>query len=352
MSCFTGVSGSGREASRVTREIDRSIIQQRDLIENTFKMVVLGLKGAGVSTIVRQTKVVFLSGFTSEERAQFSRCIQEYTVYTMNKLLDVSQSEKVEISDSAKTFALQALSARDELLSSDKCFNEQFVESFSSLWKECSIRSTQRVLKCALITEGSFEGSMAYFLENYQRICSRDYSPTEQDILQLPHRQSFTTTQFLLNRREWRITNSSIHLESKSHKWLQLFDGVDTLTFVVALDSFDEFEDGQNKLHQALDMIEFVTNQQQFRHHTVAVLLNKRDLFQSKLRQIHFSVCFPLYQGDNSYTNCLEHLIEKLYLRDKTPGNLYVHATCAVDTTNIRNTFDEIFKYCFPVIVG
>jgi len=75
------------------------------------------------------------------------------------------------------------------------------------------------------------------------------------------------------------------------------------------------------------------------------LFLNKRDLFQDKIKKVPLKVCpvFQDYTGENSYeAGCL--LIENAFhTKNKNPEKkIYVHLTCATDTNNMRAVFVAI----------
>jgi len=80
---------------------------------------------------------------------------------------------------------------------------------------------------------------------------------------------------------------------------------------------------------------------------SVYLFLNKRDLFEEKIKTIDPRRWFPDYTGGCDKDKCEAFFRAKFkerMQRAKNKSALYVHTTCATDTGNIRFVLDGIFK--------
>lgn len=71
-----------------------------------------------------------------------------------------------------------------------------------------------------------------------------------------------------------------------------------------------------------------IVNSQFFVNSSVILFLNKKDLFEEKIKRIPLTVCFKKYKGDNSFeatTNFLRRCFEKLKNDDEKL--IYTHLT-------------------------
>ncbi len=75
----------------------------------------------------------------------------------------------------------------------------------------------------------------------------------------------------------------------------------------------------------------------------IVLLLNKRDLFESKLKEVPLSKYFPEYTGGASFNEGCAFM-KSLYLsRNKNADrNVYVHFSTATDTKNVKAVFDAV----------
>jgi guanine nucleotide-binding protein G(i) subunit alpha len=75
----------------------------------------------------------------------------------------------------------------------------------------------------------------------------------------------------------------------------------------------------------------------------------QKDLFSEKIRRSPLTICFPEYQGSNTYEEAatyIQYQFESLNKRKDGPQagqkEIYTHFTCATDTNNIRFVFDAV----------
>ncbi|MES1908237.1 MAG: hypothetical protein MHM6MM_001210 [Cercozoa sp. M6MM] len=97
------------------------------------------------------------------------------------------------------------------------------------------------------------------------------------------------------------------------------------------------FEDEKaNRLHEALHVFDEVSNSRWFRNATLVLFLNKRDLFEEKIKRIPLTVCFPEFPGPqleyNPAVQYIQQRFEALH-QDKSKA-IYTHVMCALDTAD------------------
>ncbi len=104
-------------------------------------------------------------------------------------------------------------------------------------------------------------------------------------------------------------------------------------------------------------------NNRWFATTNVILFLNKKDLFDTKVKRVPLTVCFPEYQGPQEYRECIDFVRDKFSNTNKSAANsrfIYHHETCAVrrvflwqigkfaqlplqtDTNNIRVVFEAV----------
>jgi guanine nucleotide-binding protein G(i) subunit alpha len=82
-----------------------------------------------------------------------------------------------------------------------------------------------------------------------------------------------------------------------------------------------------------------------FRKSSIILFLNKRDLFEEKVRRVPIQSIpdFADYSGPPANPQAgIDYFLRKLLERNKslTGHQIYHHVTCATDTRNIRAVFD------------
>jgi guanine nucleotide-binding protein G(i) subunit alpha len=118
---------------------------------------------------------------------------------------------------------------------------------------------------------------------------------------------------------------------------------------------------------ESMKLFDSICNNKWFVSTSVILFLNKKDLFEEKIRRSPLTLCFPEYTGmaldfqskliwTNIYeqhitigTNIYEEAatyiqlqFESLNKRKDGQKEIYTHFTCATDTNNIRFVFDAV----------
>ena len=198
--------------------------------------------------------------------------------------------------------------------------------------------------------------SAPYLFENVERFAKENYRPTEQDVLRARLRTSGIVEKTFLVADETNPSGERVPFtfldvggqRNERRKWIHCFENVTAVIFVAALSEYDQtlYEDEkQNRMHEALNVFGAVCNNLYFEDAAIILFLNKTDLFADKLLDSPLSICFPEYDGDNSFDDASQY-IEREFVdraeRDRTRDSIFVHFTCATDTKNV----ERVFNFC------
>ncbi|TRZ23854.1 hypothetical protein HGM15179_003245 [Zosterops borbonicus] len=300
-----------------------------------------GAGESGKSTIVKQMKIIHKDGFTYEERMEF-RCIVHSNavqsilaiVKAMTKL-GISYENPARIEDERKLCAM-ATTLEDGSMS------PELVGLIKQLWCD---GGTQACF--ARAAEYQLSDSAAYYLNDLDRLAMPDYVPTEQDVL---HSRVQTTgiieTQFSFKDLNFRMFDVGGQ-RSERKKWIHCFEGVTCIIFCAALSAYDMVlvEDKEvNRMHESLHLFNSICNHKCFAATSIVLFLNKKDLFQEKITKVHLNICFPEYNGQNTFEDAANY-IKKQFLDlniRKQDKEIYCHLTCATDTQNVKFVFDAV----------
>jgi hypothetical protein len=148
--------------------------------------------------------------------------------------------------------------------------------------------------------ENEFLDTIEYFLNDSQKYFEPAYIPTNEDLINL---RSVTLA---VSRYTFEIDAQKIHFFDVSglayHRtsWISYFDLTHAVLFVVALSSFDQVlaEDPTvNRMADALVLFHQICTEPLLKDAGLILFLNKRDVFQKKIRKLSLSNYFPEYQG-------------------------------------------------------
>ncbi|KAF1626419.1 Guanine nucleotide-binding protein G(i) subunit alpha-1, partial [Eudyptes filholi] len=97
---------------------------------------------------------------------------------------------------------------------------------------------------------------------------------------------------------------------SERKKWIHCFEGVTAIIFCVALSDYDLVlaEDEEmastlmlkqeiNRMHESMKLFDSICNNKWFTDTSIILFLNKKDLFEEKIKRSPLTICYPEYAG-------------------------------------------------------
>jgi len=311
------------------------------------KMLLLGAGESGKSTIFKQLKILNLSGFSMEERHEASKNIN-YNI--MCALRDVCMACR----DLNILFGSDDNRQRSNLiLSLDPRIAQarDYKADIKQLWADSGV-------KMAMTRTNEFYiiDSAEYFVgQNLDRICEDGYIPNDQDVLRCRKAtgSSVPPLEFKVDSTLFKVFDVGGQ-RGKRKKWIQCFDNVTAIIFVASLSEYDQElmeHKGKNRMHESLQLFEGILSLPWFKKTPVILFLNKRDIFEDKLKHSDLSRYFPSYNGGDDVEKAMQ-FIKVLYEKRKplAKEDFYPHFTCATDTSNMKfvmkATVTIIMKRC------
>lgn len=224
----------------------------------------------------------------------------------------------------------------------DGTMSLELAEIIKRLWKDPGIQACfERA------SEYQLNDSAAYYLNDLDRLTTTGYVPNEQDVLRSRVKTTgIIETQFSFKDLHFRMFDVGGQ-RSERKKWIHCFEGVTCIIFCAALSAYDMVlvEDEEvNRMHESLHLFNSICNHKYFATTSIVLFLNKKDLFQEKITKVHLSVCFPEYNGSNTFEdagNYIKNQFLNLNIR-KDDKEVYAHMTCATDTQNVKFVFDAV----------
>jgi len=316
------------------KDINTYLRQEKSRLESEVKLLLLGAGESGKSTIAKQMKIIHLNGFTKEECLTYKSIINNNVVGSMKVLIHAANERTIQIKN--KTLA-------------DKFVNDHFSgsitknlgEEIKSLWGDSGIQEAY-----GRQSEFQLNDSARYYFDNIDRIASEDYIPTEQDVLRSRAKTTgIIETEFTVEKTHFKMVDVGGQ-RSERKKWMHCFQDVTAVIFCVALSEYDlrlYEDDTTNRMHESLKLFKEICNSRWFTDTSMILFLNKRDLFEEKIKRVDLNACFDDYTGGLNYENALAFIKDKFLQQNENPKkHIYVHATCATDTDNIQVVFNAV----------
>jgi len=329
--------------NKVENEIDKKL--ELDGIKEKLKMkiLLLGSGESGKSTVLKQLKMIHKIEMTQSEIQDYIQSLRRNALQCMNILIEQVQVYQIEYTqDDSKEKAALLQRLDDE--ESDESFTLDVADAINYLWKkEPAIKEVWEKRSEYWILDAA-----DYYFENVERFIQDDFEPTEEDYVMA----RIMTTGIIkteLNIKPLQFTVVDVGGQrNERRKWIHCFDDVNAIIFIANLSGYNTvlFEDQtQNRMMECLTLFGQIANNQAFQTTPIYLLFNKKDLFESKIRNESITVCeaFKDYDGPGDLNDCLSYIEKKFREQLKTQADrLKVFHIAARFKRDIKTTWEDI----------
>jgi len=368
--------------------ININLEEEKRLEAEKIKLLLLGAGESGKSTVFKQMRILYGSAKTDEDLKMYGVVVRSNIIVAIRKLCILLRKLKLEhkmdeesqaatMADFEDVSGMTPRQAYDQVstylvdntatepypgtvdpndwvgrspraglnVNNDAKQFLQHVEAIRVLW-QCRVMK-EVWMKRSLV---NVNDSHKDYLQDLTRIASPTYKPTEHDILICRIR----TTQITMERYMIDQINFEVYdvggQRSERRKWIECFEGVDAVVFVVALSEYDQNlaeSKRVNRMMEALDLFESVVKNRAFSDTSIMLFLNKKDIFAEKVlySDIGAVAHFSDYDGTSmDFDEGVLYFIQKFQDRlvDFELNEAFIHVTCATNTTNMEFVLDSL----------
>ena len=117
---------------------------------------------------------------------------------------------------------------------------------------------------------------------------------------------------------------------------------------MVAMSEYDQTlkEDGKtNRMAESIKLFSTVCNNLWFEKAAMILFLNKKDVFDEKIKHSPLTKCFPQYEGgEEAIMYSPEQFVSEEFVKQvkSQSRGIYRHFTCAKDSRNITTVFEVV----------
>ncbi|KAI7998796.1 Guanine nucleotide-binding protein alpha-1 subunit [Camellia lanceoleosa] len=350
------------EENAQTEEIERRIERETKAENHIQKLLLLGAGESGKSTIFKQIKLLFQTGFDEAELKSYISVIHANVYQTIKILYDGSKEFAQNETDSSKYVVSIENEGIGEKLSEIggrldyPCLTKELAQEMEALWKDAAIQETY-----SRGNELQVPDSAHYFMENLQRLSDVNYVPTKDDVLNARVRTTGVVEIQFSPVGENKKSGEVYRLfdvggqRNERRKWIHLFEGVTAVIFCASISEYDQtlFEDeSKNRMMETKELFDWVLKQPCFEKTSFMLFLNKFDIFEKKVLKVPLNVCkwFKDYQPVSTGKQEIEHAyefvkkkFEELYFQSTAPDRVdrvfKIYRTNALDQKLVKKTF-------------
>eukprot|EP01103_Thecamoeba_quadrilineata_P020384 TRINITY_DN8714_c0_g1_i1.p1 TRINITY_DN8714_c0_g1~~TRINITY_DN8714_c0_g1_i1.p1 ORF type:complete len:343 (+),score=74.46 TRINITY_DN8714_c0_g1_i1:83-1111(+) len=329
---------SANKAPENDNIIDNEIEIEKERLDKQIKLLLLGAGESGKTTVSKQMKIIHCAGFSKNEKDDFKTLIINNLVMNMQVLVQACRDLGNAVQPENEA-AYQRFLAIPE--NSVFALQEPLISDIKALWADSGIQHTYSQSSTFQLND-----SARFFFEDIDRISNPNYDPSEQDILRCRGKTTgIIETDFKIDDYNFKVVDVGGQ-RSERKKWVHCFQDVTAVLFCVALSEYDlkMYEDSStNRMEESLRVFKEISNNRWFVDTPMVLLLNKRDLFEEKIKTSPITIAFPEYTGPSEFDPAVKYIEEQFRKQiQNTTKPFYAHVTCATDTNNIRNMFEQI----------
>jgi len=349
MGCASSTAGDSQAAMR-SRAIDRTIKEDAKHSDKEVKLLLLGAGESGKSTIAKQMKILYKEGYSEKERFYYRHVVFANVVQSMVAIVKAMSSLKIEFDHPERLQDAKRVSAVSQTLGDFELVGD-IGGALSRLWADEGVKEAFNRSR-----EYQLNDSASYYFEALGRLCEADYIPTDQDVLRTRVKTTgITETWFNYKNLDFRLIDVGGQ-RSERKKWIHCFEDVTSIIFCVALSAYDLLlaeDEETNRMHESLRLFESICNNTWFRNTSMILFLNKTDIFKEKISTSPLTICFPEYEGENTYDQAATYIQMQFEKLNRHPEKMiYAHFTCATDTTNVQFVFDAVSDVILTKVLG
>lgn len=335
------IQGSGNsDADKRNKEINKQLKREGEDFENEIRLLLLGTGESGKSTIAKQLKIIHMNGFSKEELASYKPLIFQNAYGGMKTLISACDDLGIELA-SKKTRSLSSKFLDAESDYFNGTLTPTIAKDITMLWEDAGIQK-------AFDRRSEFQLSdcVDYYMDKISELGEPDYQPTVQDVLRTRAKTTgIIETEFMIDGNKFRLVDVGGQ-KSERKKWMNCFEDVTAIIFCVALSEYDLTleEDGEtNRMHESLNVFGNICESKWFINTSIILFLNKKDLFEEKIKKAPLKVCFDDYNGGDDWEIAADFIGQKFLEQNKQKNKeVFIHVTCATDTSNVKFVFDAV----------
>uniref|UniRef100_A0A2K6KTK5 Guanine nucleotide-binding protein G(i) subunit alpha-1 n=1 Tax=Rhinopithecus bieti TaxID=61621 RepID=A0A2K6KTK5_RHIBE len=312
------LSAEDKAAVERSKMIDRNLREDGEKAAREVKLLLLGAGESGKSTIVKQMKIIHEAGYSEEECKQYKAVVYSNTIQSIIAIIRAMGRLKIDFGDSARADDARQLFVLAGA-AEEGFMTAELAGVIKRLWKDSGVQACFNRSREYQLNDSAYYMSDSNISANYTR-------PTRCSELEM----------FDVGGQR-----------SERKKWIHCFEGVTAIIFCVALSDYDLVlaeDEEMNRMHESMKLFDSICNNKWFTDTSIILFLNKKDLFEEKIKKSPLTICYPEYAGSNTYEEAAAYIqcqFEDLNKRKDTK-EIYTHFTCATDTKNVQFVFDAV----------
>lgn len=349
--CSSNLTEEEREALKASKKLDQQQARERQTDQSLVKLLLLGAGESGKSTIFKQMRQLYGSGFDEESRVQVAPVIRSNLLGGIRTMLENSEKLSIPLTSEESKKAAEVVTC----CADDQNITQELADAITTLWKDEQFqqiwnkRASFQLFDCL--------GDFAAKISEFPKWGGPDWVPSVGDVMKARVRTSgIVEEEYVIDGVTFRMYDVGGQRNERK-KWIHCFENVTAVIFVGAISEYDQvlFEDKtMNRLLEAVQLFDEICNSKWFRTTAMILFLNKRDLFETKFCKrrvplnvtgLEFFETAPSINWDSTseeeaFDIATQWILEQFLSKAQGQREVYHHITCATDTENVGTVFN------------
>eukprot|EP00477_Mikrocytos_mackini_P000989 GAHX01001060.1.p1 GENE.GAHX01001060.1~~GAHX01001060.1.p1 ORF type:complete len:381 (-),score=75.01 GAHX01001060.1:30-1172(-) len=352
------------DESAVNSQIDKRLSFEIGKTKQEMTILLLGASESGKSTIFKQLRMYYGRYFSADEKKFFYNLIPENLISVLKQVVHICEDNNLplnfEISQDTSI----------KLCNTDQSFKELFKSAFGSpkqiilsfkfqreFRTECGLIVSEFISKNSTAINQAIElgsdvnlpDSACYLIQNHSRIFEPRYDVPVNDIL----RARVSTTgveEITISEHNMRFKILDVGGQrGERKKWIHVFEKkINIVLYVASLAEYDQKEPedlSKARIEESIELFETIINSY-FQNIPVILFLNKRDIFEQKLKTKPLKDYISNFKMENTVNNCID-FIRNLYVSKKIENK---NSDGAIYSYDMEATNTEVFAIVWKVV--
>lgn len=275
----------------------------------SIKIILLGSKGGGKTTIWEHLKLLYCGGLQQEERERILINIKNDLIYNMKNIIESGQEKDHFYENELQEYARDIL----DIIFVDEALTPEIAHKIKALWDDPFTKiEYQNNIKFNLNDYAYF------FFEKSEIIAQDDYVLTDEDVLKSYYSNGAIALNYLIIENKIisaRLLDPDRRRLKECRPLRHTLETSKFLIFVVSLTDFCYFIDDDETTirisEDSINMFENYANSDRFILKPILLIFNKKDLFERRLNVFmdEFQKAYPEFKGDIKNTDeCIEYI--------------------------------------------
>lgn len=288
---------------KTSQEIDEQYMKLADESKKSIKILMLGSKLSGKSTIMNQIKWEFGINNTKYTNEQANKCLYNIRYnMTKNMFLLLQKSQEFYFKNKQKYKHYYIKESKDIInkiefltkFNNNETNFQKLGDIISYFWNLPQIKAifNEREFK--------FDDNMSYFFNKSNLIFNQNYEISDEDFIKSQNNieKSMRINEIMVEMMKDKIKIKLIEINQTSlmiDKWCHSFDEISHVIFVANLSDYCIFDEkNYNYLQKTLEMFDRIVNSKYFKKKKFILILNKIDIFRYRIHNNNklFDLCF------------------------------------------------------------